>query len=980
MKKGNIYTFLKALESKLNNKNNILNKSLNTNDKLINSIINNYSSKELEIEARVHDVKNHKTLIDESIYNAIESTLDTLIPSNNIHYEDSIHKYLLYKNNNNLLIQLNKNLEPEFYKYKHHFDINYFYTDNSKIAANIEFIITPEKAQLAQLNLHELPWRTIRYKYRKIYIINKTINLQCHLTKIITVSADKSVLDTESWEVEIDYTHKYTNTSHNTYTYTLNDINAISLYMSQLLTLINDIVTVNLHITSGGMHRDLELAPPAHKHNNTKACNLLFNKPANLSKGNMVTITSRYSITEKADGVRYLLYITKYGNIYLISNKCGAYCIYNKYYSYTTNTILNKKKKTYKSRSSSTLSDEYGTPSKFDLTTLQETILDGEYIEGHGYYAFDCISYCGKLVYKDTLINRLITLNKIITNDLLQRVSRYIKINIFCKTHIINSKHLHLDEKTKLDVSYKSIKVSDTFSDDCYKLWTERKIQFPNYELDGIIFTPLDSPYLSTDSDSHVLKPIYKWKEDNTVDVLIKYDSSRKIWVFYTGMSPNTRLINEHKHYYFNPRKGNNKHVNHLHNGQIWEMLWNYTTRQFEPYRLRTDKLHPNAPLTITGTINIVKDPLYLKEIITNLKDTEADITQFGKLYYQEKGDDKHTRAQAIDIQMRNFHNKVKYDLINSLNTIKNEKVGKVFLLDLSCGRGGDINKYLTANVDVVLGIDISGTAINEARERWNNTPKQKKHNKDYYFIEADITKDMCKPDLFCSNTESASIYKRFINKYGSIPRTSIRGSTSDSINKSIRGLFNIIVSNFAVHYYYQTEVGSTMFKRNLKYAASNNGLFVGTLLDGSTLNKHLSNSNKGILEAKKDNKVFYKIDKKSRNEIIVSRIGWDNPIPEPLLYEREFVADITKCGFNTVKLASFADIYNSDNSIKNKYNLSNGEKLVSFLHKIFIFKRRNDTNTRDTINNLNYISKENGKTKKRIIHKAKSTRKARYV
>jgi len=976
MKKGNIYTFLKSLESKLNN-TNILNKSLNTSDTLINSIINNYSSKELEIEARVHNVKTHKTLINESIYNSIESTLDTLVPSNNILYEDSIHKYLLYKNNNNLLIQLNKHLEPEYYKYKHHFDINYFYNDNSKIAANIEFIITPEKAQLSQLNLHELPYRHIRYKYRKIYIINKAINLQCHLTKIITVSADKSVVDTESWEVEIDYTHKYTNTPINIYTYKLNDINAISLYMSQLLTLINDIVIVNLHITSGGILRDLDIKPSTQKHSNTHTCNLLFNKPANLSKDNMINIASRYSITEKADGIRYLLYITKYGNIYLISNKCGAYCIYSKYYSYTINTILNKKKKTYKSRSSSTLSNEYSTTSKYDLTTLQDTILDGEYIEGRGYYAFDCISYCGKLVYKESLIDRLITLNKIITNEQLQRVSRYIKINIFCKTHIINNKHLHLDEKTKLDMAYKSIKLSDTFSDDCYKLWSERKKLFPMYELDGIIFTPLDSPYLNTNSDSHVLKPIYKWKEANTIDVLIKHDSSRQIWNFYTGIQPNTRLINEYKHYYFNPRKGNNKHINDLHDGQIWEMLWNYTTRQFEPYRLRTDKLHPNAPLTITGTINIVKDPLYLKDVITNLKDTEADIIQFGKLYYQEKGDDKNTRARAIDIQMRNFHNKVKYDLINMLNTIKNKKVGKVFLLDLSCGRGGDINKYLTANVDVVLGIDISGSAINEARERWNNTPKQKKHNKDYYFIEADITKDMCKPDLFCNNTESVNIYKRFINKYGSIPRTSIIHST-DGINKSIRGLFNIIVSNFAVHYYYQTDIGSKMFKMNLIYSASNGSLFVGTLLDGSTLNKYLSNSNKSHLEAKKDNKVFYKIDKKSRNEIIVSRIGWDNPIPEPLLYEREFVADINKCGFNTVKITSFADIYNSDNSIKNKYNLSNGEKLVSFLHKIFIFKRHNDIDDRDTEHNINYISKVNSKTKKRFIHKSKRSYKAR--
>jgi len=40
-------------------------------------------------------------------------------------------------------------------------------------------------------------------------------------------------------------------------------------------------------------------------------------------------------------------------------------------------------------------------------------------------------------------------------------------------------------------------------------------------------------------------------------------------------------------------------------------------------------------------------------------------------------------------------------------------------LLDLACGRGGDIWKWIDAGIDYVKGVDLSPGEIEEAQKRW---------------------------------------------------------------------------------------------------------------------------------------------------------------------------------------------------------------------------------------------------------------------
>ena len=48
-------------------------------------------------------------------------------------------------------------------------------------------------------------------------------------------------------------------------------------------------------------------------------------------------------------------------------------------------------------------------------------------------------------------------------------------------------------------------------------------------------------------------------------------------------------------------------------------------------------------------------------------------------------------------------------------------------MLDLACGRGGDIQKWIDAKVETVVGIDISGSEVAEARARFKEAAKKRR-------------------------------------------------------------------------------------------------------------------------------------------------------------------------------------------------------------------------------------------------------------
>ena len=110
-------------------------------------------------------------------------------------------------------------------------------------------------------------------------------------------------------------------------------------------------------------------------------------------------------------------------------------------------------------------------------------------------------------------------------------------------------------------------------------------------------------------------------------------------------------------------------------------------------------------------------------------------------MYYNRLGDTKSSQA------MRDFHNYIKRKLITSVAERKN------ILIDYSVGQGGDLNKWIQSKLDFVLGIDISRDNIHNrmrgACARYLNEVKDRKHIPSALFINGNSAKNIRNGDAF---------------------------------------------------------------------------------------------------------------------------------------------------------------------------------------------------------------------------------------
>jgi len=176
-----------------------------------------------------------------------------------------------------------------------------------------------------------------------------------------------------------------------------------------------------------------------------------------------VLTKSNYSVTEKADGERFLLFIDAVGGFNLISRGMNI-----KQYK-----KVNKK------------------------PDFAGTLVDGEFMNGY-FYAFDILFVSGQDIRSKKLKDRLLILFSVISG----MKSNFLKIKKFFIEH--NDKVIELPSNK--NSPYKNIYEA------AGAIWKKRK-SFP-YSLDGLIFTPADEGYSN--------KNIYKWKDENTIDFYYK--------------------------------------------------------------------------------------------------------------------------------------------------------------------------------------------------------------------------------------------------------------------------------------------------------------------------------------------------------------------------------------------------------------------------------------------------------------------------
>jgi SAM-dependent methyltransferase len=431
------------------------------------------------------------------------------------------------------------------------------------------------------------------------------------------------------------------------------------------------------------------------------------------------------------------------------------------------------------------------------------------------------------------------------------------------------------------------------------------------YETDGLIFLPMFLPVKGSDVGEKVSSYNgtwnynYKWKppEENTIDFRVTFDKDKRFYtynktnedgtiqkiqyrkvVLTVGYKEKDDTFIDFNMKFINNEKPNNKRFLHfnrgidnlhicnvpLKNGKvvcsrdkleitegcIVEMRYNGINNDgfnWTPLRVRTDKEYPQWFSIADNIWKTIINPVSESMITGEEELIIEDVIEKNEYYVSDNTSDNST-------PIRHLHNFIKSLLIEDVV----ENSGKdISILDTSCGRGGDNQKYLRVNkkkknIRFILGLDISDN-IKEAANRYYYESLKSKVPRGI-FLQFDTSKNIKKVEgsmnetcddmlsiIFGKKDSYDKKYDKFYKDYNSLGK---------------RG-FDVISSQFSFHYYFKNEETLRGYLQNLKELVKPGGYFMGTCYDGMKVFKSFSiNEGKNIQGRDSKETLIYEIIK----------------------------------------------------------------------------------------------------------------------
>ena len=713
-----------------------------------------------------------------------------------------------------------------------------------------------------------------------------------------------------------------------------------------------------------------------------------------------INLHKYYTVTDKADGERHLLYIANNGKIYLIDinlNIKFTGCKVNNKKIYNTildgELILHNKKDDYINRFL-----------VFDLYFINK-----EDYRMYPLYNAPDMKYKKQIDKKKFRLNMLNAVIQVLTlkNGLVSIVPN-------------KSPSMKIDAKTFYN------NINNSIYSQCNQILNKNKDQLFDYEIDGLIFTPIDKSVGSNEIGEHSQEKTwlssFKWKppEYNTIDFLIttkknsgSYDIISNL--FQDGIN-NTKIdsivqyktiilrvgFSQKNHGFLNPQEniiqnvypkqtsyyndykpvpfyptdpkpnydihicniplikiGNKQYMmtedkkEIFDNDTIVEFRFDKNAKahwQWIPIRVRHDKTFAykkgknnfgNDYKTANSVWKSINNPITENMICSG--DNIPDYIDEELVYYKKKTTGTTTRA------LRNFHNKyVKHKLIKKVS-----KKGD-YLLDMSVGKAGDLFKWIDSQLSVVIGLDVMRDNIeNQSDGACTRYIKQKQYRKNIpkaMFLRADSGLNILNGEAFFEE-KSKNIMKAIYGK--GIKDKDKLGEGIYNLYGAGKDGFDIISNQFSIHYFFEHKEKFLEFVQNVSENCKKNGYFIGTCYNGKKIFNLLKNIsiNESIVKKTEKNTISWSIKKKYKHN--------------------EFNNDITSLGYKI-------DIYQeSINQTLSEY-LVNFDYFTNILEQFgFILCPRKDLKTmyfKNAIGSFEHLYNEmeeninNGLLKEKIV------------
>lgn len=405
------------------------------------------------------------------------------------------------------------------------------------------------------------------------------------------------------------------------------------------------------------------------------------------------------------------------------------------------------------------------------------------------------------------------------------------------------------------------------------------------------------------------------------------------------------------------------------------------------PIRVRYDKTERLQRGTIERTLNSEKvandnwnsiyDPVTESMIRTGTEEpTEEEIAGLrkaavGRVDLERKYYDR--KAEKNDMLLvrglQDFHNKWVKERILLQTTLSG---GKKSLLDVACGKAGDLQKWRRAGVDFVLGVDYAGENIldrkNGAYARLLSTwmTNGKENVPPMVFAIGDSSKPMVNGEAGGTPEEQRILRAIF----GQFPAG---GDIPVYVDRQAGGRLkygaDVVACMFAIHYFFVTPEAFNGFLENIRNTLKVGGYFIGCAFDGDAVFQLLRDIPKGGSKIGKegDNTIIWTLSKQYEeddmpvgddafglgidvNFISIGTSHREYLVPFKLLEEKLRIigcelldaGELAELGLSK-STNLFGQSYEMAQKANQKYPMSESVKQFSFLNRWFIFKRKSD-------------------------------------
>ncbi|KAJ1341382.1 hypothetical protein BSLG_004112 [Batrachochytrium salamandrivorans] len=161
-------------------------------------------------------------------------------------------------------------------------------------------------------------------------------------------------------------------------------------------------------------------------------------------------------------------------------------------------------------------------------------------------------------------------------------------------------------------------------------------------------------------------------------------------------------------------------------------------------------------------------------------------------------------RKQSVILQLKNFNNWVKAVLIARYTGSAHRGMT---VLDMCCGKGGDLQKWKQQRVAEVVGLDIAAVSVDQARARYDQSARQ----------------------FYKASFHAVDCFSPAVN---------------DILQQKI---FDLVSIQFSLHYSFETEQRARQAISNIASHLRSGGIFLGTVPNADLIYKrlmHVANQN----------------------------------------------------------------------------------------------------------------------------------------